>query len=175
LEGFAAGSATPFAVRELSPCVVERGVVYVAAADQPALFALEAATGQLLWANDNPALRDSEHLLGCVDGQLVAGGQRLAWIEAATGKLLCRFPAESDADGPRGFGRGLIAGDEILWPTRDRLLAFRTAPSWDGSRWRPHASRHFDLRIRGASGGNLALADGMLFIAGTDKLYAFGP
>lgn len=175
LEGYGPGSATGFAPRELSPCVVERGVVYVAAADQPALFAIEAATGQLLWVNDHPALRDSEHLLGCVAGRLVAGGRRLAWIDAATGRLLCRFPAETDADGPRGFGRGLFAGDEIWWPSRDRLFVFHAGPRWDGSQWRPRASRLFDLRVRGATGGNLAIADGLLFIAGTDRLYVFGP
>ena len=169
------GTGSGFAARELSPCVVDRGVVYVAAADQPGVFALEAATGQLLWASDNPALGDSEYFLGIFDGHLVAGGRRLTWIDAATGRLRCQFPPESDADGPRGFGRGLVAGDEVWWPTRDRLLAFRAAPFWDGASWRPRASRQFDLRVRDASGGNLAAADGLLFIAGPDRLYAFGP
>jgi hypothetical protein len=169
------GQGTGWATRELSPCVVDRGVVYVAASDQPGVFALEAATGQLMWASDNPRLGDCEYFLGIIDGQLLAGGRRLAWIDAATGRLRCQFPDESDADGPRGFGRGLVAADEIWWPTRDRLLAFKTKPRWDGSRWRPQASRQYDLRIRNATGGNLAVADGMLFIAGPDRLYAFGP
>jgi outer membrane protein assembly factor BamB len=154
---------------------VDRGVVYVAAADQPWIFALEAATGQLLWASDTPALGDCEQLLGIVDGCLLAAGRRLAWVDAATGRLLCQFPSEVDADGPRGFGRGLVAGDEIWWPTRDRLVVFQTVPRWDGGRWRPRATRQYDLRVREATGGNLAVADGMLLIAGPDRLYAFGP
>jgi hypothetical protein len=173
--GQAAGLGTGFAARELSPCLVDRGVVYVAAADQPGIFALEAATGQLLWASDSPALGDCDHWLGIVDGRLLAAGRRLAWVDAATGRLLCQFPSEVDADGPRGFGRGLVAGDEIWWPTRDRLVVFQTVPRWDGGRWRPRATRQYDLRVREATGGNLAAADGMLLIAGPDRLYAFGP
>ncbi|MFM7073949.1 MAG: PQQ-binding-like beta-propeller repeat protein [Planctomycetota bacterium] len=175
VESPATGPGSGLATRELSPCVVDRGAVYVAAADQPGVFALEAATGQLMWASDSPMLGDCEYLLGIIDGQLLAGGRRLAWIDAATGRLRCQFPAESDADGPRGFGRGLVAAEEIWWPTRDRLLAFYAKPVWDGSRWRPRASRQYDLRARNAMGGNLAVADGMLFIAGPDRLYAFGP
>ena len=71
-------------------------------------------------------------------------------------------------DGPErpGYGRGVLAGDSVLWPTRDKICTiFRPAdrPAAEGrSTWLP----------RGAAGGNLLVADGRLLIATGSELIA---
>ena len=72
-------------------------------------------------------------------------------------------------DGPErpGYGRGVLAGDSVLWPTRDKLYVF------DQQTAQPR--KVVDLAARGASGGNLLVADGRLLIATESELIAIGP
>ena len=67
------------------------------------------------------------------------------------------------AEGP-GYGRGLLAGKDVLWPTRDKLYIF------DAVSARPR--KVIDLAARGAAGGNLLVADGRLLIATENELIA---
>ena len=43
--------------RDLNPCLFDHGRLYVAPADSPRVYALDAATGQILWPgrHDRPA------------------------------------------------------------------------------------------------------------------------
>lgn len=166
--------------RDLTPCLVHQGLVLVAAADHDRLFALEAATGQLVWIAAGTGAVDAVHLLGVAEGHVLASGRSLSWIDVGTGQVRCQFPPAGTPtrgaarSGPQGYGRGLLAGSQVWWPTRDRLLVFHAAPEATPQGWHPRAVRQIDLASHGATGGNLAAAGGMLFIAGPDRLYAFG-
>ena len=69
-------------------------------------------------------LADTVNLLGVVDGILIATGNRLAAVDARSGRVRFVWP-ESETAGIRGFGRGVVAGHEVFWPTRDKILCVR--------------------------------------------------
>ena len=148
--------------RDLTPCVYHQGVVYVAPSDSQQLFALDATTGRRLWASTLPT--DAVHLLGVGGSHLIASGDHLWWLETSTGKVVRRWPDTEDA--ARGFGRGMIAGDEIYWPTRDVIHVFSCTTT-------EQTQQPIRLTPRGAGGGNLLLVQGYLLIAASDTLYGF--
>jgi hypothetical protein len=116
---------------------------------------------------------DVTQLLGVVNGQLIASGQRLWWFDVTTGAP-STVPAENPF--PRelsssrfGFGRGLLAGEQIFWPTRgraDQILVFEAA------RGQP-ARQPLALNAVGVSAGNLVVGQGHLLVAGPEELAAF--
>jgi outer membrane protein assembly factor BamB len=152
--------------RDLTPCVYHRGIVYCAPADTPFIFALDAVTGQTLWASD--LAEDVVHLLGVSSGRLVASGDRLWWFDAASGEVVARWP-EGPGAGLHGYGRGLIAADAVLWPTREqRIFVFDIATA--RQRREPIDLRPLDVRA-----GNLIVAGNHLIIAGAKEIVALGP
>ena len=60
-----------------------------------------------------------------------------------------------------------MAGNGVLWPTRDKLYLF------DQQTAEPR--KVVDLTARGVSGGNLLAAPGRLLIATESELIAVGP
>jgi len=151
--------------RDLNPAVVHDGVVFVAPSDASSIFAFDAQTGRLRWQSE-PILDDAKvsHLLGVADGRLVATGDRVLLFDVADGRLARAWP---DAGGREAFGRGLLAGGRIYWPTRNEILvldqktATLAAPP---------------IRLAEAyrtTGGNLAAGDGYLIVAQNDGLTAF--
>jgi outer membrane protein assembly factor BamB len=151
--------------RNLSPCILDRSTLLVAPADSPRIFALDAATGQLLWQTGSE-VEDASGLLGVAGDWLIAGGARLYWIslkEEDRGRVKHLWP-----DGPErpGYGRGILAGRDVLWPTRDKLYIF------DQQTARPR--KVVDLTALGASGGNLLVAPGRLLIATETEVIALG-
>jgi hypothetical protein len=84
-----------------------------------------------------------------------------------TGRVRFVWP-ESEHAGIRGMGRGLVAGDEVFWPTRNVIYALHVVT---GTRTR----RPIDLSVVGGAGANLAAAHGRILAAGPDRLMAFGP
>ena len=69
--------------------------------------------------------------------------------------------------------RGLLAGDNVWWPTRNTILVFRQRTERGQGGGSPIAVRELDLKQRGAIGGNLLIHDRVLLIASPDKLFAF--
>jgi outer membrane protein assembly factor BamB len=153
--------------RDLNPCLFDDGTLLVAPADSPRIFAFDAATGHMLWQTGSE-VEDAEHLLGVAGQWLIAGGRKLYWIslkEEDRGRVKHVWPETSDQ--PPGYGRGVLAGSDVLWPTRDKLYIF------DQQTAEPR--KVVDLRARGASGGNLLPAGGQLLIATETELIAVGP
>ncbi len=152
--------------RDLTPAMFRRGALLVAPADCESIFALDSGSGQMIW--ESHLAEDAVHLLGVGGGALIASGDRLWWIDATGGKVLDNWPSET----PHGFGRGVLAGGRVYWPTREFLYVFnqRIPP-------RTHATMVRDpialAAGRGASGGNLIPADGVLLVATANKLYGF--
>ena len=151
--------------RDLNPCLWDRGVLYVAPADHPAIFALDAATGQLLWQT-GPELEDAVHLLGVWEDRLIATGDRiygLATTGPRQGQVVFRWP-----DGPDrlGYGRGFLANGRIYWPTRHSVHVV------DARTGQP--IREILLRPLQTGGGNLLAANGLWIIAAEKELVCLG-
>jgi len=165
--------------RDLNPCVVYRDFVFAAPADSSALLALDAITGQVRWSTDPDRYTDVVHLLGVGHDRLLAGGDCLNWLDIYTGKSVGQFPqALSTAPGrvrssPRGRGRGVLAGSYVYWPTHDTIFVLQQETELTPQGWQPILVREIPLEPRGATGGNLVIAGGMLLIATADRLYAF--
>jgi outer membrane protein assembly factor BamB len=155
--------------RDLTPCLYHRGTVYVAPADSELLLALDAPTGLLIWQTLFPD--DVIHLLGVMDGKLVASGDKLWWIDALRGKIVSppgTF-AESFPEGgsPKGLGRGLLADGKVYWPTWDKIYVFDQRNN--------RQLEPINLSMRNAVGGNLFAVGDLLLIASHDRITMFRP
>ncbi len=136
----------------------------MAPSDSPVIFALEADTGKTVWQQNQ--IPDVLHLLGVVGTHLVVSGNRLAALDIASGRPEWIWP-ESEHAGIRGMGRGVVARNEIFWPTRNEIYV--VDPN-SGAQTRP------PLSLAPLTGGaNLAVSKGRLIAAGYDKLMVFGP
>jgi outer membrane protein assembly factor BamB len=151
--------------RDLTPCVYYRGVVVAAPSDSEYITAFDAGSGARLWASRWPT--DAVHLLGVSGGHLIASGNRLWWLDVYSGNVVRRWP-ENDKAGPGGYGRGVLAGGEIYWPTRDRVYVF------DAEKAVP-SQEPIPLNVYHADGGNLLAIKGYFLIAASDRLYGLGP
>ncbi|MGC3968075.1 MAG: PQQ-binding-like beta-propeller repeat protein [Pirellulales bacterium] len=145
--------------RDLTPCVYDRGTLYVAPSDSRHILAIDAAAGLILW--ETSLAGDAVHLLGVADDHLFASGDRLWRIEALTGRVAQVWPDES----PKGYGRGVLVNGEVLWPTRTTLEVFSTAGF--------ERLREVELSTRDVAGGNVIPAGDYLLIAAPDELVAF--
>ena len=147
-----------------NPAMIAGDLVVVAPEDSDLVLAFRRSSGTLAWAAE-PGGRVA-HLLGVGVGNVVATGDSVWTIDATDGTLRSRWPEGRSVE--QGYGRGLLAGGEIYWPTRDRLyiLDQRTGLPVD----RPP----IPLReLFGCGGGNLVAGDGYLAIAERDRLLVF--
>lgn len=159
------GSAAPLHFdRDPSPCVYHDGLVIVAPSDAAAIFALDADTGKIVWQQSQ--LPDALHLLGVVGKRLIVSGDRVSSLSVLSGDVHWSWP-ESDRAGIRGMGRGVIAGNEIFWPTRNQIYV--VGPNSGAQTRSP-----IDLAPL-IGGANLAAAEGRLIVAGYDKLFVLAP
>jgi outer membrane protein assembly factor BamB len=146
----------------LLPPLVDEGVVYVKPNDANELLAIDAGTGFVYWRRRPPG--QIVHLLGVTASKLLVSGSQLWALDVETGRTNWRFGFD-DAAG-FGYGRGVVIGDRILWPTREELF------SVDVDRGTP--MRRVPLRDSlGISGGHLLVSDRHLLICGPDHLTAF--
>jgi outer membrane protein assembly factor BamB len=151
--------------RDPSPCLYHEGLVIVAPAYSPDIFALDALTGQTIWSTDK--LPGALHVLGVVRRNLIVSGDRLSAVDVRTGKLKFVWP-EKQQQGLRGMGRGIVAGDEVFWPTRSEIYVIHGVTG-------ATSRKPIPLGTISDRGANLAAAKGRLVVAGPDKLMLFGP
>jgi cellulose synthase operon protein C len=153
--------------RDLNPAVVDEGRVLVAPGDSDSIFAFDSGSGRLLWKTE-PIADDVKlsHVLGVAKGRLIVTGDRVLLFDVRDGKLAGVWP-DSANKSLEGYGRGLLAGDLIYWPTRaeiqvlDQRTGLKAGPP---------------IKLREAyhtSGGNLAAGDGYLIVAQEDGLVVF--
>jgi outer membrane protein assembly factor BamB len=161
---FTVGAAVPVHFdRDPAPCVYHDGLLFVAPSDSPAVFALNAETGKTIWQQNR--LHDALQLLGVVGKSLIACGDRISSLDVSSGRVRWTWP-ESDRAGIRGMGRGLLAGNEVFWPTRYAIYVLN--PS-NGTQTRS------PIGLAPLAGGaNLAASRGRLVVAGYDKLMVLG-
>ncbi len=154
----------PHWCRDLNPCLYDRGTLLVAPSDSRRIVAFDATTGQILWQT-GPEVNDVVHLLGVAGNQLIASGNKLYWIslDDEPGRVKHVWP-----DGPEkpGFGRGILAGHRVFFPTRDKIYLFDPATA--------APKGVLPLAPHGLTGGNLLVAHGRLLIAGNQELVALG-
>jgi outer membrane protein assembly factor BamB len=153
--------------RDLTPCVYDHGRLFVAPSDAPPVFALDAASGLLLWRVE-PSQNDTPiHLLGVAGGHLWASGEKIWWIDAAKGLRHGYWP---EGPKPKSHGRGALAGDKVYWPTAHEIYVF-------DQRSGAQVKQPIELSVRGGKsvplhGGNLLVSGGFLFIITNDNLFA---
>lgn len=162
--------------RDVNPCVFAAGLVYTAPRGAPRLFAHDAGTGQLAWITEAGRAVDAVHLLGVAGGNLIASGDSLYWFDAVSGQPRAQFPppgsrsAVTSKPSPHGYGRGLLVGDQVWWPTLQRIHVFPQRIATPGA-VRP-ARQPIELGAHGFRGGNLLIARGHLLLVGPAAIQA---
>jgi outer membrane protein assembly factor BamB len=145
----------------LAPCLSAHGIVIVAPQDSELLFALEAASGRLVWSHRLP--RQARHLVGVNDGRLFVAGDSLQAFDLLTGIPAWPQPVSFSEHAGQTFGRPVLTHDEILWPQHDKLLYVGQS---DGAiRGLVNLREAF-----GISAGNLLIHGDRLIIAQSDGL-----
>lgn len=171
--------ADRYRYRDLSPCMVVGTQLICAPQDCGEIFSLDAVTGELIWSTDFESVDDATQLLGCYDNSVVVAGDRIYWLDRITGRMLAAFPAgtTSEAAGalpsPRGYGRGLLCGNSVYWPTQHEIFVFDADQSGKSRDDNPLIRKRIRLDIRGAEGGNLLLLPNGIAIAGANRLFVF--
>ena len=150
--------------RDLNPAVVDEGRVLVAPSDSDAIFAFDSGSGRLLWKTE-PIADDIKlsHVLGVAKGRLIVTGDRVLLFDVRDGKLASGPTRPSSLE---GYGRGLLAGDLIYWPTRTEIQVL-------DQRTGLKAGPPIKLETYHTTGGNLAAGDGYLIVAQADALVVF--
>ena len=149
---------------DLKPAVVHGRRVIVAPEDSPKVYAFDSATGRLAWKTEESL--EIAHLLGVARGRVVATGNYVWTLDVETGAILSRWPDTQSSF--EGYGRGLLSGDQIYWPTKGAILILDQATGFPSDRQPIRLQELF-----GSPGGNLAVGDGYLIVAQPDALIAF--
>ncbi len=169
--------------RDLNPCLCHQDLVVVAPADCDRILAVDGGTGQLIWETLNV---DAVHLLGAAHGKLIASGISLYWFDLNTGRVAAQFPSPgtSPANGlarrqPSGYGRGILGGGQVYWPTRGKIFVFeqqlasRVLSNGSESLVPEMRRQPIELRAQGGSGGNLTIAGNSLIITSANRLAVY--
>ncbi len=166
-----AADQSDHAKQGLVPAMFHEGLVFVAPNDCDRLFCIEADSGRVRWQKPHPTRDRWRHLLGVVSSdsgsKLVVSGHSLRTLDVETGREGWRVLASNDIT-ERGYGRGVLAGDAVLWPTREGLRIL------DAASGQPRRNIPFNTPDSAETGGNVLVAGGMLLIAQSEKLVAYG-
>jgi outer membrane protein assembly factor BamB len=164
--------------RDLNPCIFHQGLVIAAPSDSPRIFALDSNTGMIVWRSA-PMDTHPVHLLGVGNGNLIATGKSAWWLNAVTGRAAFVWPEPGNREAPRGYGRGVLAGGRVYWPTREEIYVFdQRVYVQDGQRYivqqPPIQLTRPDVDVRQqVTGGNLVVGGDTLLIATAEKLIAY--
>jgi outer membrane protein assembly factor BamB len=103
-------------------------------------------------------------MLGVAHGNLICTGKQVVAIDIATGRLVWQW---SDGSGLSGFGRGILAGDYVYYPTKTHIyiLDQRT-----GVLAKPKVPLQ---ELHNESPGNLVIGEGYLVVAQPKSLTVF--
>jgi outer membrane protein assembly factor BamB len=154
--------------RGLAPCLYAEGRVLAAPLDWDRVLCLDAETGHLLWES---APLEVIQLLGVAKGRLIFTAtsspaplpiRSIRALDVATGAPLRGWFQPADGSDLPTLGRGLLAGNEVLWPTSHGLYVLNQE---DGE------PLFFAPNLR----GNLAAARGCLVVAEERALSAYLP
>ncbi|WP_298859187.1 PQQ-binding-like beta-propeller repeat protein [uncultured Gimesia sp.] len=147
----------------LMPCLYDRGILFVAPQDSTQLMAIDADSGLLLWQTEFPV--QVRNLLGVNSSTLIVSGNQLLGIDRETGSVRWKVGYQ-DPEG-FGYGRGILAGEDVYWPLREEILVVDAA---QGILKKKIALRN----LHGEAGGNLVIVGQRLLIAQPQKITVFG-
>lgn len=147
-----------------NPCLVHKDFAIVAPADSQRIMAIDITTGQLVWSVQRDDGMQLLHLLGVREDRVIASGHATYAFDLYSGQLRARFPSAPET-AMRGYGRGLLAGNQLYWPTR-RTLFLLDAYSLSPVRQPVYLER------LGVQGGNLVLVGQTMLIAGPQRMSA---
>jgi outer membrane protein assembly factor BamB len=146
------------------PCVFDNGRLYVAPTDAPFVFCLDASSGERRWQVSRG--RQPAHLLGVAQGRLFVANHSLWAWNADTGQVTWSVRQTEPDD--FGYGRGWLAGDHIYWTSRQTAFVIDQRT---GQIVREHP---LGIANPPRTGGNLVVSNGVLLIAGADRITAYG-
>ncbi len=152
--------------RDLNPAVVAEGLVIVAPDDTQSLFAFDVNSGRMVWKTE-PLPDDVKlsHVLGVAKGNVIATGDRVMLFDVKTGKVVRLWP--DSVGSATGFGRGILAGDRIYWPTKTEIHILDQATGLQ-------VDQAIKLKVdHQTETGNLVVGDGYLIVARADELVVF--
>ncbi len=150
--------------RDLAPCLNADGRLFAAPLDYGRLLCLNPYTGRTLWERDGVEV---VHLLGASDGKLVfTTPDSIRAVFTADGRDVPGWRQPDNGTGLASFGRGLLAGGVVYWPTARRVyvLSLEDGRPLDG----------FDpTRLHRLSPGHLAFGDGCLVVTGAEEMAVY--
>ncbi|MBV9123408.1 MAG: PQQ-like beta-propeller repeat protein [Planctomycetes bacterium] len=154
--------------RDLAPCLFAANRLLAAPGDYDRLLCLDPDTGRTLWQGEPPV--EVVHLLGVAEGKLIfTTPSDIRAVDVATGRTLRHWMQPNDGTSRLPpFGRGLLAGHLVFWPTRQGLRVLNLESGEPAEEWYPFQLSRERL-------GNLALAHGCLVVAGARDLWVYGP
>jgi outer membrane protein assembly factor BamB len=155
--------------RDLGACCYHADRVYVAPSDSNTLYCLDAETGRTLWsrASLNPV-----HLLGVTSGRLVFSTEDgMRALDAQTGNDRTGW-AQPDEGRLPSYGRALLAGGWVFWPTQDAKFPVRAVNAEDGTQER-EGDAFTPTELKRILPGNLAYAHGSLVVAGATEMAVY--
>ena len=170
---------SPTGHRSFTPILLDDEFAYVAPADCDRIFALDSATGQLLWSTGAGNGRDIHAFVGITDQHLIAAGEYLYWINKFTGDVDCTTTRVSSSGRSRSDSSRVpakpAAMDEhkIYWCQDREILVYRTSLADREIAPQPDLVDRIDLSPLGLSAGNLVLSDQGLIIASSDRIALF--
>jgi hypothetical protein len=160
-EETSSGNQAPFRQRDPPPPLLVADQVVVAPCDTPDLISLDWETGQLRWISEPGVCRHVVHLLGATDRHWVVSGERVLWLDRYSGRLEALYPEVLESqDG--GRGRGLLAGEQVVFPMSGSLQVL-AAPT--PSENQVAVVGQVDLGVRGMQGANLFRNSDWLLLA----------
>ncbi|MBC8116575.1 MAG: PQQ-binding-like beta-propeller repeat protein, partial [Candidatus Saccharimonas sp.] len=165
-----AADQSDHAKQGLLPAMFHEGLLFVAPNDCDRLFCIEADSGRVRWQKAQPHRERWRHLLGVApggdSGQLIVSGNSLRALDVETGRETWKIVTSDSTE--RGYGRGVLAGDVVFWPTREAIQIVETATG------QPRRNVPLNTPDSAETGGNLTIAGGMLLVAQSEKLVAYG-
>ncbi len=145
------------------PPVYADGRLYAALVDGDRFVCVDAASGAILWMRPLP--EPVRHVLGVGQGRVFASGRSLWAFDTTTGAIAWSIRSAEPSDW--GYGRGLLVGDQVWWTSRETL--------WCHDQQSGATLREQDLStVDRRSGGNLVSSQGVVLIAGPERLTAYG-
>jgi outer membrane protein assembly factor BamB len=158
-------------VRDLCPVVAFDHCVIAAPADARGLYCLDAFTGRCIWQREPIEV---VHLLGIAHGRVVfSTPQGIRAVQSATGSDEGGW-CQPGAGALAGFGRGLLTGAWVLWPTQDMKMPMR-AFSIQGGSQASAAGAYDPGQMVHLVPGHMVYGQGCLLITTSEHLLGYLP
>ncbi|MFN5767824.1 MAG: PQQ-binding-like beta-propeller repeat protein [Pirellulaceae bacterium] len=154
-------SQAPFRQRDPPPPLLVADQVVVAPCDTPDLMSFDWETGQLRWISEPGVCRHVVHLLGATERHWVVSGDRVLWLDRYSGRLEGLYPDVLEAQ-LGGRGRGLLAGEQVVFPMSGSLQVLAAPNPPDNQ---IAVVGQVDLGVRGMQGANLFRSSNWLVLA----------